>query len=335
MRLPDFQLHRPASLEEALALLADLGANDKHRAGAVRLLAGGTDLVVNLRHHVETPDHVISLAALPELRGVHVDDSGALSIGASTTLGELLASELISSRYQVLAEAARHVSAPTLRDMGTVGGNICLDTRCHWYNQSWDWRAACGFCLKKDGDVCWVARSSRVCVAAYSGDIAPALLTLGAVIDLVGPRGERSIPLDEFFRDDGARPNVLEPDEILWRIRVPATRADLAGSYQKLRPRGSLDYSLGSLALAGRRDTAGTLDDVSIALTAVGPRPILVPDVDALLHDDAGTLDGLAERVSRCAHPLKTAHHFSPWYRKFRIGLFARTAVEQLTRRQV
>ncbi len=325
--LPPFELHRPRTLDEALDFL------DRHGRDA-RLLGGGTDLVVNLRHGLETPAHVVSLNSIDELAGTRRDRSGALRVGALTRLGELIASEAVGRDFPILRQAARTVSGPTLRSMGTLGGNLCLDTRCHWYNQSLSWRRACGFCLKKDGTVCHVAPGSEICWAVYSGDLAPALLTLDASIVLRSARGERTLPLSEFYLQDGAKRFALARDEILTEVVLPPHRASLRGDYRKLRSRASIDFPLAGVAIAGRESTDLTFRDVLVALTAVAPRPFLVPGLAARIEgvsiDDPESLRDIAELVLQAANPLHTGGSFGPAYRRLRVGLFARDGLKSV-----
>ena len=182
LRLPKFELAKPATLAEALALLAEHGED-------AMPIAGGTDLVPNMKHELFTPKLVVSLAGIEELRGVRRGHDGSLVIGAMTTLEEVASSELVRQRAPALAQAASLVAGPQLRTMGTLGGNVMLDTRCQWYNQTHFWRQALGFCLKKDGTVCHVVEKGNKCVAAASNDSAPALMTLGAALEIEGPSG--------------------------------------------------------------------------------------------------------------------------------------------------
>jgi 4-hydroxybenzoyl-CoA reductase subunit beta len=326
MVLPPFRLHQPRSLAEALELLARHGDE-------ARLLAGGTDLVVNLRQRLETPAHVIALGRVGELRPIRREPDGGLWIGALALLEELAREPAVLQAFPLLTQAAASVSGPTLRSMGTLGGNLCLDTRCWWFNQSYDWRRACGFCLKKDGEVCHVARSSPICVAAYSGDLAPALMALGAEIVVRSARGKRELPLADFYLEDGMRRLNLARDELLAEVRLPAAAAGLAGRYAKLRARGSIDYPLAGVAAAGRT-RHGVFEEVAVALTAVGPRPYLVAGIGELLEgqrsDDEEAIEEAALRVQAAAAPLSTGGAYSPFYRRLRLRLLARDALKAL-----
>ncbi len=328
--LPSFRLHRPTSIEEAVGLLAE------HRDDA-KLLAGGTDLLVNLRHGLATPSHIVSLAEVPGLDRIDCSPEHGLTIGALSTLESLATHPGVEESFPVVVRAARTISGPTLRAMGTVGGNLCLDTRCHWYNQSFFWRQACGFCLKKDGTACHVAPGSSLCWAAYSGDLAPAFLVLGAEIKLLSVRGERRVPLDRFFLDDGLRKFDMASDELLTQVCVSATRAHLRGVYSKLRIRGALDYPLAGVAAAARIAGGGTFHEAALALTAVGPRPFLVEGATEILEglraNDEDAIERVAHLARRLSNPMNTTWAMQPAYRRLRVGLFARDALREMGER--
>jgi 4-hydroxybenzoyl-CoA reductase subunit beta len=328
MTLPPFQLHRPRTIHDATRLLAE------HRDEA-RLLAGGTDLVVNLRHRLATPRHVVHLGAIRELGALDGSRERGLRVGAMATIADLAGHAAVRALFPVLSRAAAAVSGPTLRNMGTVGGNICLDTRCQWYNQSHSWRRACGFCLKKDGDLCHVAPASSVCWAAYAGDLAPAFLVLDAQVVARSVRGERVIPLHRFFLEDGARRLDLAADEIVTEVRVPPERVGLRGYYGKLRLRGSVDYPLCGVSIAGTV-SGGRFRDVTAAVTAVGPRPFLVDGVRESLEgrrvDDDEAIERAADLARRAANPMHTDGAVPPAYRRLRLGLFARDGLRELAK---
>src|SRR5512142_2161012 len=230
MALPYFQLLRPRALAEALELLA------KHATNA-QIVAGGTDLIPSLGQHLFDPRFLVDIRGIGELRGIRANDGG-LEIGALTTLTAIERSPEIARGYPVLHEAAKTVASPVLRNMGTIGGNICLDTRCLWYNQSLQWRKSCGFCIKKDGDLCHVAPGGTKCWAAFSADTPPALLCLDAEIEIASARGVRRLPLADFYTNLGDARMKLEKDELLTRVLLPARTAGWLGAYRKLRIRG-------------------------------------------------------------------------------------------------
>ena len=320
MSLPSFQLLRPRTLNEAVAFLS------KHD-DEVKVIAGGTDLLPSMKQKLFTPPYVLDLRGVGELRGIHETADG-VSIGALTTLAAIEHSPIIRRDYSVLCHAVKTVASPVLRNMGTLGGNICLDTRCLWYNQSLLWRKSCGFCLKKDGDLCHVAPSSKTCWATFSGDTPPALLCLGAEIEITGPSGVRRVPLAEFYINDGIVRLHLSPNEVVTRVILPASARGWSGSYQKLRVRGSIDYPLAGVAVTMKMRN-GRVEDARMAITAVNPAPHLVKDVDArLVGMEVG--EELAETVgdlaARTAKPLTTSA-LTPEYRREMVKVFAKRAL--------
>ncbi|WP_352431654.1 FAD binding domain-containing protein [Pyrinomonas sp.] len=328
--MASFRLHRPQTLGEAVRLLEEHGAQAK-------LLAGGSDLVVNMRMRIETPAHVIDLSRLDELRAIEFDPERGLRIGALVRLNELAEDDLIRLRFPVIASAASQVAGPNIRNMGTVGGNLCLDTRCVYYNQSYFWRKANGFCLKKDGAICHVAPGGKRCWAAYSGDLAPALLALDAAIDIAGPRGERSVKLAQFFVNDGIKKYELASDEIVCGVRVAPEFADWRGVYLKYRVRSSVDYPLAGVAVAARVREDGLCDDVRVAITAVNPSPRLVDGVRELVIGQtlsAETLEQVAELVRRTAKPLRTTVAASTSYRRHIVGVLAKRGLIETLKAQ-
>ena len=323
MSLPSFQLLRPGTVDETMALLA------KH-AGEIKIVAGGTDLLPSMKQKLFTPPYLLDLRGVTELAGITTAEDGGLQIGALTPLAMIEYSPLIRRDYRVLHEAVKTVASPVIRNMGTLGGNICLDTRCLWYNQSLLWRKSCGFCLKKDGDLCHVAPGGNFCWATFSGDTPPALLCLDADIEIAGPKGVRRVALRDFYVNDGIVRLRLAPDEIVARVLLPASSAGWRGSYQKLRVRGSIDYPLAGVAVALRIEPKSRrINDARVAITAVNPAPQLIKDADAQL---IGTVadESLAERIgemaSRTAKPLTTSA-LTPEYRREMVRVFAKRAV--------
>ena len=321
MSLPQFRLLRPRAIEEAVSYLA------KH-AGNVRVLAGGTDLIPSMRQKLFEPGCVLDLRGLSELRGIRPQTSGVVEIGALTTLSSIEKSTYLRQHYPVLTEAAATVASPVLRNMGTVGGNICLDTRCLWYNQSLTWRKGCGFCIKKDGNLCHVAPGGTKCWAAFSGDTPPALLCLNAEIEIAGPDGRRSISLRDFYTGDGENYRKLLPTELVTRVFLPAESADYRGIYRKLRVRGSIDYPLAGVAVAMKRSN-GHVADARIAITAVNPAPLLLQHAGEMLIGravDEALADAVGDLAARTAKPLTTSA-LTPEYRREMIRVFTKRAV--------
>jgi 4-hydroxybenzoyl-CoA reductase subunit beta len=299
--LADFQLLRPTTLDEVLKVRTD------HPDG--RLLGGGTDLLVNIRRGIVAPESLIDITDVKELRAIHADPQ-RIEIGAAVTLAEVAAHPEIVRHYPVLAQAAACVAGPTHRSMGTVGGNLCLDTRCLFYNQSEWWRSANNHCLKTTGEICHVAPKSRgICFATFSGDLAPALMTLGAEVELAGPAGARTLPLRGIYvgyarqdepitetRGDGKYYLALRPGELITRVRV-TNRPGLRSAYDKIRIRRSIEYPVTGVAVALRRE-GDALVDLRVAFTGTNPRPVLLEGTDALC---GGPLD---ERVFKALDAL-------------------------------
>jgi 4-hydroxybenzoyl-CoA reductase subunit beta len=318
MSLPEFQLARPRTLPEAIAFLRD--------RASTRILAGGTDLLPSMRQKLFEPEHVLDIRRVPELKGIRETQQG-IEIGALTTLAEIEHSPTLTQNYPVLTEAAKTVASPVLRNMGTIGGNICLDTRCLWYNQSLAWRKSCGFCIKKDGDLCHVAPGGTKCWAAFSADTPPALLCLDAEIEIVSAAGVRRIPLVDFYTGDGANHRRLQPNELLTRIFLPCASAGYRGTYRKLRIRGSIDYPLAGVAVVMKKSN-GHVEDLRIGITAVNPAPLLIKGIDSHFNSNLteSAVDAIAEQAARTAKPLTTSA-LTPEYRREMIRLFTKRAI--------
>lgn len=321
MSLPQFKLLRPHALKEALGHLAEHGGN-------VRILAGGTDLIPSMRQKLFEPEFVVDLRSLKSLRGIQRLPDGSIEIGALTALREIERSEFLRQHFSVLTEAAATVASPVLRNMGTIGGNICLDTRCLWYNQSLTWRKACGFCIKKDGDLCHVAPGGTKCWAAFSGDTPAALLCLNAEIEIASAAGTRRIPLRDFYTGLGDTYRKLQPNELVTRVFLPAAAADYKGVYRKLRIRGSIDYPLAGVAVVLKRSN-GHIADARIGITAVNPAPMLVKDATELLQGkaiDEALAEAVGDLAAKTAKPLTTSA-LTPEYRREMIRVFTKRAL--------
>lgn len=324
MSLPAFSVARPRRLEEALAHLAAHGPE-------AMLIAGGTDVVPNLQMRLFAPRVLVDLKGLDELAGIEFDRARGLRIGALATITAIAESAVVQQQYPVLAQAAASIASPILRNMGTLGGNLCLETRCLWYNQSSFWRKSCGFCLKKDGDVCHVAPGGKFCWAVWSGDTAAALLTLDAEIEIASPRGTRRLPLARFHKNDGMDRIDLARDEILTRVHVPAHTAGYRGRYDKLRIRQAIDYPLVGVALA-MKFSDGRCQDARLALTAVNPAPLRVEEATRLLAGQRYSpelAEAVVHAVIRTGKPLKTGVS-TPEYRREALRAFTRRALRAL-----
>jgi 4-hydroxybenzoyl-CoA reductase subunit beta len=321
LSLPQFRLLRPGTVEQAVGHLA------KHGAG-IRVLAGGTDLIPSMRQRLFEPEYVLDIRHIAELRGIRPRPGNGVEIGALTTLTSTERSDFLQQHYPVLTEAAATVASPLLRNMGTIGGNICLDTRCLWYNQSLTWRKGCGFCIKKDGDLCHVAPGGTKCWAAFSGDTPAALLCLNAEVEIASASGVRRMPLSDFYTGEGDAYRKLRANELLTRVFLPESSVDYRGVYRKLRIRGSIDYPLAGVAVVMKRSN-GHVADARLAITAVNPAPLLVKGVTEILEGKAVD-EGLAEAVgvlaAKTAKPLTTSA-LTPEYRREMIRIFTKRAV--------
>jgi len=296
MRLPWFGFRTPTSIGEAAKVLAGDGPQ-------AMLIAGGTDLLPNMKRRHQTPKTLISLRHIDELKKV-ANGAGA-TLGAGLTLNEIVANPMVREKYTGLFQAAAQVATVHLRNMGTLGGNLCLDTRCNYYNQNYEWRKAIGFCLKKDGEICWVATASKRCVATSSTDCAPALIALGASVRLVSTQGERDVALPDLYRNDGIDYLARRPGEILTEVRLPPAEG-WKSSYWKLRRRGAFDFPVLGVAAAVKAARDGTVQEARIALGAVSSRPLLTQAggllVGRTLSDDV--IAEVAKKVASVAKPM-------------------------------
>lgn len=320
--LPEFALHRPATAAAAVRLMAE--------TENARYLAGGTDMIVNVRRGIEQPAALIDLSAIEALRSIETAD-GTLRIGAGVPLRAVAENPDIRKLYPAIAQAAASVAGPTHRQYGTLGGNLCLDTRCLFYNQSQWWRESNDFCLKNLGRVCHVAPGGKRCFAAFSGDVAPAMMVHGATVDLEGPEGARTLPLAELYRNDGMDHLALKPGELLVAATLPAPAAGTRSAYEKARIRGSIDFPLAGAAVLVRRD-GDALAEFRIALTAVNPYPQMVTGLEKFLGKplDEAALDAIRETVRSQAKPMRTTT-VMPWYRRRVVGALARRLAARLS----
>jgi 4-hydroxybenzoyl-CoA reductase subunit beta len=321
MSLPSFKFLRPRTLRQAVDYLARHG-------NELAILAGGTDLLPSMKQKLFTPAYVMDIRGIEEIQGIHVRPGAGVEIGALTPLSAIEDSEFIRRSYRVLHEAAMTVASPILRNMGTLGGNICLDTRCVWYNQSLQWRRSCGFCIKKDGDLCHVAPGGKLCWAAFSGDTPPALLCLGAEVEIAGQSGLRRVALKDFYTNVGDARMKLERNEMLTRIFLPQESAGWKGSYMKLRIRGSIDYPLAGVAVALKKN-GGPVENARVAITAVNPAPLLVKGAENALvgkQIDEHVAAVVGELAAKMAKPLTTSA-LTPEYRREIVKVYAKRAV--------
>ena len=329
IRLPAFRYHRATSVRDAAAALAGEGP------GAM-LLAGGTDLVPNLKRRQQTPPVVIGIRHLAELR-TSANGRG-LTLGAALSLAEIAGDARVRAQYAALGKAAALVATPQLRAMGTLGGNVCLDTRCNYYDQSFEWRQAIDFCMKAPratggtacttpaGDaVCWVAPSSSRCWAVSSTDTAPALIALGARATLLSTGGEREVPLDELYANDGMAYLTKRPDEVLTALRLPPLGEAWRSTYWKLRRRGAFDFPVLGVAAAVRVSIGNVVEEARVVLGAVASRPLVVPQVADLVGKpltDAVIRD-FAASAAHLAKPMDNTDFALSWRKKMVVSYIA------------
>jgi len=294
-----FELQRPASVAEAAALLAG--------EPQARLLAGGTGLLPNLRRGIERPPVLIDLGGVADFDAIESAPDGTW-FGAGVTLSRLATDDVIGARYPAIAQAAASIAAPGHRSVATIGGNLCLDTRCVFYNQSEWWRAANNYCLKRGGDTCHVAPQGTRCHAAFSGDLAPALLVLDAEVELVSTRGARRIALADLYRDDGADHLTLARDELLARVLVPARGDQRRSAYRKACARAAVDFPLAGVACAMTLGDDGGLGVLRVALTGTDSRPFVLTGTEALAgrRVDAELLATVGKLVQKQVGPMRT-----------------------------
>lgn len=294
LRLPTFRLHQPKTLADAATILASEG-------DAARVVAGGTDLWPNLKRRHQKAGDVVSLSRLGELREVRAD--GDLHLGAMATLTAVERHPIVRERFPALASAVAWISSPVLRNMGTIGGNVCLDTRCTYYNQDEEWRQSISYCMKAEGKICWVAPSSPRCWAVQSADSAPMLVALGARVRLLSTAGEREIPIAALYQDDGMAYLTKQRDEIVTAIVVPAASdaAHCRTAFFKLRRRGSIDFGVLSVAVAlwmeGGVD--GTVRDARVVLGSIASLPSSADDVAQALLGQKLTHETIAAAASK------------------------------------
>jgi 4-hydroxybenzoyl-CoA reductase subunit beta len=293
MRLPYFRYHAPRTIDEAAGLLAN---------GDAMIVAGGTDLLPNMKRRQQVPTSLVALRHIAALQSVSNGDG--LTIGAGVTLTALLRDVRVHDRYAGLWQAARQIATPHLRNMGTIGGNLCLDTRCNYYDQNYEWRKAIDFCMKKDGETCWVATASPKCLAVSSTDTAPALLALGAGVTLTSASGTRRIPLAELYQNDGIHYLTRRRDEILTAVHLP--RLDgWRSTYWKLRRRGAFDFPVLGVACALKLDRDGVVEAARVVLGAVASRPIEAPQAAAALVGQRLTDEIIANAADLAAQPAR------------------------------
>ncbi len=331
MLLPPFELHLPNTVEEVVELIHKLGPDN------VDLLAGGSDLLCNYKWGLNTKPHVIGLKHVAALR--HIEPG---RIGAGVRLRELVESEVVTNNWPVLAEVARKVASVLLQEQATLGGNLMLDTRCHFFNQSYFWRRSLGYCLKAEGDLCHVIPKIKrdgvlvdnrfECVATNSSDMLPVIIVLGGELELAGPNGTRVVPAGEFYTHDGIKRFHREPGELLVAIRLPASSRGLRAGYKKLRPRESWDFPVLGVAAAVATAKDGTLEQMSLCINAVDTHPIRFDEAVSQYIGkplDEATIGAISEHVQKTVQP-KLNVPMEPGYRRKMAGVFTRRLLTEL-----
>jgi len=328
--LPQFGYLEPASIGEAACILAELGDR-------AMVVAGGTDLLPSMRQGLFAPKYVVSLQAVAGLGRIHWDDEAGLSIGPLATLRAVAADPAVQARFPFIARAAHAVGSPQLREMGTVGGNICLDTRCNFYNQSESWRERSDACVKTGGAFCKASPNGRArkCFAVFSADLATALVAADARITLRSARGERTVDLVDFYTGDGAKPHAREPDELLAGVAIPPRMQGAFGTYLKYRVRESIDYPIAGVALTLRASGAPRItEEVRLVVSGVVSRPLLVKGVAEMLRGkplDDSLIEAAAALARKAATPLaNTAGDRS--HRRQMVHEFTKRALGQAVR---
>ncbi len=318
LRIADtFIVENPATIPEALSLL-------EHYGEAARLVAGGTDIIPNIKHGLHAPDVLINLKSIAGM--THIDlDGDPISLGALTSIHDLASHEGLRRRLPALAQAAAEVAGPQLRRMGTLGGNVCLDTRCVYINQTHFWREALGFCIKKDGTACHVVTTGKRCVAAASNDTAPVLIALGAQLNIASPEGSRSLPLEEFYVNDGIKNNALAANEIVTEIKVPQVATSRRQAFQKLRVRGAIDFPMLNLALAFD-EANGIAQNVDLVVSAIAARPRRVKNLPSG-PIDAQLMEEVAQAAFKQVRPMTSINGDVLWRREM-VPVLVRRAFE-------
>jgi 4-hydroxybenzoyl-CoA reductase subunit beta len=321
MRLPWFGFHAPKTVAEAAKILAGEGPQ-------AMLIAGGTDLVPNMKRRHQSPKTLVSLRRVDELK--RISNGSGLRLGAGLSLTDVVHSEKVRATYTGLYQAAAQVATVHLRNMGTLGGNLCLDTRCTYFNQNYEWRKAIDFCMKADGDICWVATASKRCLAVSSTDTAPALISLGAKVKLVSMQGEREVLLADLYNNDGIDYITRRTDEVLTEVSLP----DASGwksTYWKLRRRGAFDFPVLGVAAAVKLAQDGTVEAARIALGAVSSRPLATKAGESLIGKKLSD-EAIAEAGAKAQNVAKPMDNtdLDIYWRKDVVSAFVGYALREL-----
>jgi 4-hydroxybenzoyl-CoA reductase subunit beta len=328
MRLPKFTYRVPRTIADAVKMMGDAGPEGQ-------FVAGGTDLYPNMKRRQQTPQTVISVTRLQELNQITGDGRSGLRIGAGVSLTDVCEHQVINRDYPFVAQAARTISTPILRNMGTIGGNLLLDTRCNYYDQNYEWRKGINFCMKKDGEVCWVAPGSKKCWAVQSSDLVPLMVAVGARVKLVSTLGERMVDAAGLYNNDGIDYLHKRADELLTEIHLPPVSGWRA-TYKKLRRRGAFDFPVLGVAARLDMDADGTVKAAKLVLGGIAPAPIEVKEAEAALIGaplDDERMQAAAESCYQKARPLDNTDFVMNW-RKQMARPFVLRALEELRKPQ-
>jgi 4-hydroxybenzoyl-CoA reductase subunit beta len=324
LRLPRFTLIEPRTVAEAVRARADAGDDAMY-------VAGGTDLWPNMKRRQMTPATVIALSRIKEIAEIRMADDGGLTIGAGASLEAVARHPLVRAKYGAVAHAAEVVSTPTLRHMGTIGGNLLLDTRCNYYDQTEEWRRSIDYCMKKDGTICWVAPSSPRCWAVQSSDGVPVAVAIGASVTLASPRGERTVRAADLYANDGIAYLTKQPDELLVSYHLPAPNGWRA-TYLKLRRRGSFDFPVLGVAAWVSRANDGTVKAARIVLGAVASHPQEIPEAAAAIVGsrlEVNAIAAAADAAYRPAKPMDNTDYTLAW-RKEMVRVHVQRALAEI-----
>jgi len=325
MRLPDFQYVEPKSIGEACLFLKEHGQESK-------IMGGGTDLLPSMKQRIFRPKYIVHLGAIPNSDRIEFDEPSGLRIGAFVKLRSLEKDPVVLAKYPMIAQAASEVGSVQLRQMGTIGGNLSLDTRCYYYNQSKFWRSCRPTCIKMGGETCNAVGGGKKCFAIFSGDLAPALMALGAKIKLLSTAGERTILLNDLYTGDGASPLAIKPDEILIGVEVPMVPKEAFTNYFKYRIRKSIDFPLASVATMLSLDRKEKVcHSAKVVIGAVGSKPEALNGIEELLKGKklkGSLIEEASELAFKAARPIANAGS-TPSYRKRIIKIFVEKALRQ------
>ena len=320
MRLPEFEYVEPRSLKEATAMLA--------AEPEAAMLAGGTDLLVSMKHRVIQPKRLVNLQGLAELKQITNGDDG-VTIGSLTTLHAIASSSLLRKSYPALASAAGEVGAYALQVMGTLGGNLCQGNRCRYYNQSASWRSARPLCYKAGGEICHIVRKPGECHSTYCGDVAPVLIALGADVTAVGPAGMRTFPVAELYTHDGKKPLSLKPGEIIKHVSLPPDPGTTV--YLKWRLRQAIEFPIVSVALSLRKGKEGRIEQARVVFSGVGPGPVEATKVEKLMQGaslNECTVKKVTDLAAKEISPMRTSIYSAAYKRRMAAVLLEKALEE-------